>query len=65
MSNSQQKYKDALNKIKEIVDKIENEEPDVDELSNLVKKALGLIKVCKDKLRNTEADLENALKEFE
>ncbi len=50
-------YKNALEEIERIVEKIENEEIDVDELSALVKKATELIKQCKAKLRDTENEL--------
>lgn len=50
-------YKNALEEIERIVEKIENEEIDVDELSALVKKAADLIKQCKAKLRDTENEL--------
>jgi exodeoxyribonuclease VII small subunit len=50
-------YKNALEEIERIIEKIENEEIDVDELSALVKKAADLIKQCKAKLRDTENEL--------
>ena len=44
MSKKKFSYKSALEEIELIVHKIENEEPDVDELSALVKQAATLIK---------------------
>ena len=58
-------YQEAVNEIDEILGKIENEELDVDELSNQVKRVSTLIKLCKDKLHNTEAEVENILKEMD
>lgn len=65
MTEKKFQYKKAIQEIESIVNKIENEEPDVDELSELVKKAAVLIKKCKDKLRETGNELENTLKSFD
>jgi exodeoxyribonuclease VII small subunit len=54
-------YKVALSEIERIVDKIENEELDVDELSVLVKRASELLQWCKKKLRATEEELNASL----
>jgi exodeoxyribonuclease VII small subunit len=54
-------YKEALSEIERIVDKIENEELDVDELSVLVKRASELLQWCKKKLRATEEELNASL----
>jgi exodeoxyribonuclease VII small subunit len=58
-------YQEAVNEIDEILVKIENEELDVDELSEQVKRVSMLIKICKDKLHKTEIEVENILKEME
>jgi exodeoxyribonuclease VII small subunit len=65
MTEKKFQYKKAMREIESIVNRIENEEPDVDELSELVKKAAVLIKKCKEKLRETSDDLENTLKSFD
>lgn len=58
-------YAAAIEEIEAIITKIENNEPGVDELGELVKKAANLIKDCKNKLKNTEEDLNNTLEELE
>ena len=58
-------YQEAVNEIDEILEKIENEELDIDELSDQVKKVSSLIKLCKDKLHKTEVEVENILKEMD
>jgi len=58
-------YKEAVEEIDEILEKIENEELDVDELSEKVKRVSILIKFCKEKLHTTQAEVENILKEME
>ena len=58
-------YSEAVQEIDEILEKIENEEPDVDELSVKVKRVAALIKFCKDKLHHTEEEVENILREMD
>lgn len=65
MAKKEIKYSDALEELSEIVDKIDNEEVDVDELSENVKKALTLIKLCKTKLQKTEEEVQKVLKELD
>ena len=47
-------YKAAASRLDEIVRRIEGENPDVDELTDLVKEAVELSKYCREKL--TQAD---------
>lgn len=65
MAKKEIKYSVALEELSEIVDKIDNEEVDVDELSENVKKALTLIKLCKTKLQKTEEEVQKVLKELD
>lgn len=58
-------YSEALAQIEAIVEKIENNEFDVDELAQNVKKVSELIKLCKSKLRSTEEEVEQILKDFD
>ncbi|WP_075590905.1 exodeoxyribonuclease VII small subunit [Labilibacter marinus] len=58
-------YVDAITEIEDILTKIEDNELDVDELSEKVKRVSVLLKVCKDKLHKTESEVENILKEIE
>jgi len=58
-------YKEAVSEIDEILNKIENEELDVDELSQRVKRISHLIKFCQDKLHKTETEVEDILKGME
>ncbi len=50
-------YNQAIEEINGLLTKIENSEPDVDELSDMVNHALQLINQCKQKLRETEEKL--------
>ena len=59
----QMKYEEAVNRLEEIVKKMENDELDIDQLSTQLKRAQELIKLCKDKLTKTETDIKNILSE--
>jgi len=58
-------YRDAISEIEETIQAIENEELDVDQLSDKVKRVSELLKICKEKLHNTEKEVENILNEME
>lgn len=55
------KYEDAVRQLEEIVAKMENNELDVDSLSQQLKTAQKLIKMCRDKLTKTDADIRKIL----
>ena len=58
-------YKEAIVEIEAILQQIENDEPDVDQLSEKVKRLSALVAWCRDKLHNTEEEIEKILKEIE
>jgi exodeoxyribonuclease VII small subunit len=58
-------YKEAITEIEEILQQIENDEPDVDQLSEKVKRLSSLVSLCREKLHNTEDEIEKILKEIE
>ena len=55
------KYEDALKQLEEIVAKMENDELDIDTLSEQLKTAQRLIKQCKDKLAKADGDIKKIL----
>lgn len=55
------KYEDAVNEIEQIVDKMENNELDIDQLTIQLKRAQYLIKLCKDKLTKTDSEIKKIL----
>ena len=65
MTNKKISYNEAMTEIEEILAKIENEELDVDELAEKVKRVSVLLKTCKDKLHKTNQQVEQVLKEME
>ena len=56
-------YEAALSEIEEIVNKMENDEFDIDQLSVNLKRAQTLIKLCRDKLTKTDEDIKKLLGE--
>ncbi|MBZ4677256.1 MAG: xseB [Anaerophaga sp.] len=58
-------YSEAVAEIEEILQRMENEELDVDELSEKVKRVSELVRFCRNKLKNTEEEVEKVLKEME
>lgn len=59
--SKQKTYKEAFQRIEQIVSEIEGEDPEVDKLTDLVKEGLELLKYCKQHLRTTEDELKSAL----
>jgi exodeoxyribonuclease VII small subunit len=57
-------YQSALKRIEEIIDQVENGEPDVDTLTDLVKEATSLIEACKEKLNYADIELSETLKKL-
>lgn len=57
-------YKEAMAQLEQIVYRIENEEPDVDELSTMVKKASELMQFCRKKLKSTEEEINQTLEKL-
>ena len=65
MEQKELTYKEAVAEIEEILHKLEEEEPDVDILSEKVKRVSFLIRYCKEKLQKTETEVSTILKEME
>jgi exodeoxyribonuclease VII small subunit len=65
MSIKKISYNEAIGEIEAILERIENEELDVDDLAEKVKRVSVLLKLCKDKLLNTNEQVEKILKEME
>ena len=57
------KYEEAIRQIEDIVERLENDEMDIDSLGTELKKAQKLIKLCKDKLTKTEEEVQKILEE--
>ena len=51
------KYEQAVRELEEIVERMENDELDIDQLSEQLKRAKTLVKLCKDKLTKTDEEI--------
>ena len=61
MTKKSIKYNEAVKEIELILQQLEEEELDVDQLADKVKRATELIQDCKNKLKNTEAEVNKIL----
>lgn len=61
---SETKYNKAIKRLEEIIEKIENEEVDVDELSDKVKEAVELITTCKERIEKAEMEVRRVVDEL-
>ena len=52
------KYEQAYQELQTIVRRMENDEFDIDQMSEQLKRAQQLIKLCKDKLSKAEAEIQ-------
>ena len=59
------KYNKSIKRLEEIIEKIENEEIDVDELAAHVKEAAGLIESCKTKIKKAEMEVKKVVDDFD
>ena len=61
VNDKELKYEEAFAELQEIVRKMEGDEPDLDRMSELLKRAQQLIKLCKDKLTKTDEEIRKIL----
>ena len=55
------KYEAAYAELQGIVRKMENDELDIDQMADQLKRAQELIKLCKDKLTKTDEEIKKIL----
>ena len=63
MADKEITYKAAVAEIEQILEKIEEGELDVDELTENVKRVTKLLNICKTKLQKTETEVNKILSE--
>ncbi len=56
-------YEEAVAQLEAIVRKMENDQLDIDSLTDQLKKAQTLIRLCKDKLTKTDEEIQKILGE--
>ncbi len=64
-STASQSYGDAMSRVEEILQKIEEGEVDVDELSGLVQEAAELVSLCRSKIREAEVQVKTIAEKLE
>ena len=57
------KYEAAFAELQTIVRKMENDELDIDQMADQLKRAQQLIKLCEDKLTKADAEIKKTLTE--
>ena len=57
------KYEQAYQELQTIVCRMENDELDIDQMADQLKRAQQLIKLCKDKLIKTDEEIKKILAE--
>ena len=57
------KYEQAVAELEEIVRKMENNQFDIDSMTEQLKRAQMLVKLCKDKLTKTNEEINKILNE--
>ncbi|MBQ5980914.1 MAG: exodeoxyribonuclease VII small subunit [Prevotella sp.] len=57
------KYEEAVSQLEDIVRKMEDNELDIDQLGEQLKKAQKLIKLCKDRLTKTDEEIKKILED--
>ena len=63
MANNQPTYSQAIVRLEEIVQAIDNGEMEIDQLADKIKEANKLIAFCSEKLTKAEKEMENLLAE--
>ena len=59
--SKEMKYEAAYAELQAIVRKMENDELDIDQMADQLKRAQELIKLCKDKLTKTDEEIKKIL----
>ena len=59
--SEEMKYEAAIAELQTIVRKMENDELDIDQMGEQLKRAQQLIKLCRDKLTKTETEIKKIL----
>lgn len=65
MAKKTESYQEAVGKLRQIVNEIENGDLDVDLLSEKVREATRLIKLCKEKLYKVDEEVKKILEELD
>lgn len=61
MNTTEQTYEQAMNRLEEIVESLEQDRLGLDELGDRIKEAQKLLKTCRTKLKKVETDVKKIL----
>ncbi len=61
MAKKEPTYRESIEEIETILEKIESGEIDIDDLTNEIKRAAKLLQSCKEKLFRTEQEIEDIM----
>ncbi len=61
MAKKEQTYRESMEEVEAILEKIESGETDIDELTDEIKRAAKLLQNCKEKLFRTEQEVEKII----
>ncbi len=64
MNSNQVKYREAVERLDEIIRQLDDEDVDVDELAEQVKEAVELIRLCKLKIDKAELQVKKVVDDF-
>ncbi|MBQ5645366.1 MAG: exodeoxyribonuclease VII small subunit [Bacteroidaceae bacterium] len=56
-------YTEALNRLDEIMNRVQNGKLDIDELSGMLKEAQQLVQFCRNKLHSVDEEVKTLLEE--
>lgn len=59
---TEQRYEEALDKLQDIVGRLERKEIQIDELPKTVREAKDLVAFCREKLDRTEAEISRIIR---
>lgn len=57
-------YEASMAELESLLNKVENEDVGIDELSKIVKDSVALIKNCKSQLKGIESEVDKSLKDL-
>ena len=60
---SEQKFEDALKRLEEIVNNLENGDVSLEETVKMFQEGIGLAKICKNKLQSAEKEIKKIVKD--
>lgn len=64
MSEASFSYNKAMQEVEQILSALEKDNPDIDVMSQQVKRAVDLLQACKEKLYNTDEEIKRVFEQL-